>query len=260
MKGIVWSDMYYMLVVFLTMVIVLVRAVQVVGGWGELWAANVRADRILFDDFRPDPGVRHSVWSVLLGGFFTFSSILAVNPPRVQKVVSCSTPRDAQIAMYLASMLFILATWLCILNGLYMGAFYENCDPFFVHLIDSGVQLLPLFAADILADSYGMVGFVGAGIYSGCLSTIASEMSAVSASILEDFIGSYHIYTISEQTARLLSQLIVLVVGLLGIVGVFVLSQIGDVVSLAISMFGVTASPVLGAFSLGMFFPWTNTK
>ncbi|RUS84521.1 hypothetical protein EGW08_007690, partial [Elysia chlorotica] len=48
MKGIVWSDIYYMVIMLLSLVLVLVRAHQVVGGWGELWAANVRADRILF--------------------------------------------------------------------------------------------------------------------------------------------------------------------------------------------------------------------
>ncbi|KAK3761159.1 hypothetical protein RRG08_022563 [Elysia crispata] len=206
MRGIVWADVYYVVLMFLSLLVVLFRAVQVVGGWEQLWASNVRSHRVLFDEYRLHFKVRHSVWSVVLGGFFTFSSSLAGNQPIVQKIVSCYSLRDGQIAVYVSITLSISLSLLSCLLGLYMGAFYENCDPMQVDLVENSNQLLPLFATDILSASYGMVGLFIAGLFSGSLSTISSALSAASVSIIKDFIQDRPDCQISEGKARCMAQ------------------------------------------------------
>lgn len=47
--------------------------------------------------FTPNPTTRHTVWSVVIGGAFTWTAIYAVNQAMVQRALSCPTLKRAQM-------------------------------------------------------------------------------------------------------------------------------------------------------------------
>lgn len=47
--------------------------------------------------FSPDPKVRHSVWSLVIGGTFTWVAIYGVNQAQVQRYCTCPSLRKAQV-------------------------------------------------------------------------------------------------------------------------------------------------------------------
>nr|XP_027220464.1 sodium-dependent multivitamin transporter-like [Penaeus vannamei] len=118
----------------------------------------------------------------------------------------------------------------------------------------------PLFVMDTLGQWYGLPGLFVAGIFSGALSTVSSGMNSLAAIVLEDYVKAGCCPDISEKKATLLSKVLSLFFGLLTFGLVFVAEQLGNILSAALSIFGMVGGPLLGVFTLGMFFPWANSK
>ena len=53
------------------------------GGIDKVWEIANEGGRIQFSDLRIDPSVRHTLWTQLIGGIFTFTSLYAVNQTQV---------------------------------------------------------------------------------------------------------------------------------------------------------------------------------
>jgi len=62
----------------------------------------------------------------------------------------------------------------------------------------------------------------------------------------------------SDARATNISKFIAVLFGALCFGLVFVASQLGNVLEAALSIFGIIGGPLLGVFTLGMFFPWAN--
>lgn len=259
-RGIVWADMFIACIIFISLFTVLARAVQVIGSWDTVWEVSERSNRLLFNEVRLELRIRHSVWSLMIGGFLTYCSIFSTSQSVVHKTISCNTLRDAKIAVYIGILLYTVICLLCGLLGLYMGAFYENCDPQIVKLVKNSNQLLPLFVMDIVPHSYGLAGLFAASLIGGCMSTFASGLNAVTSCVLEDFIGNYALCNISVRQARLLAQNIVLLFGGICLLGTYVAAQFNNLLEATLALFGLTSAPIFGVFTLGILFPWSNAK
>ncbi|XP_012935607.1 sodium-coupled monocarboxylate transporter 1 [Aplysia californica] len=258
MKAVLWTDCFQVCMMVASLLAVLIKGGIIVGGIEPAWESARRTNRLLFDDFSPDPSVRHSVWSLVIGGYFTWVAIFGVNQAQVQRAITCSTLKDAKLAVWLNFPGLCLILYLCCFIGIFMSAFYEKCDPLKGEFVTDSNQLLPMFVMDILGDVTGLPGLFVAGLFSGALSTISSGLNSISAAILEDVIRAYFKKDLREDKARLYSQVLALVFGAICLGLTFVASQLGSVLQAALSLFGMIGGPLLGVFSLGMFFPWAN--
>ncbi|ROT70991.1 hypothetical protein C7M84_010692 [Penaeus vannamei] len=142
----------------------------------------------------------------------------------------------------------------CAFGGLVIFARYWDCDPISAGVVSSADQLMPLFVMDILAAG-GPAGS-SCGDLRRALSTVSSGMNSLAAIVLEDFLKNGCYKTISERASTVASKLLSLLFGLLTFALVFVAEQLGGA---ALSIFGMVGGPLLGLFSLGMFFPWANS-
>ena len=259
MKAVLWTDCFQVTMMIISLSAVLIKAWMVVGGLGPMWESANRTNRIEFDNFSFDPTTRHSVWTLVFGSYFTWIAIYGVNQAQVQRALSCSTLRDARIAMWLN----VPGLWLILalgsLTGLFMSAFYEKCDPLKAGFVKSPNQLLPMFVMDILGDVTGLPGLFCAGLFSAALSTVSSGLNAISALVLEDVIRAYFIKDIREARARRISQVLALIFGVICLGLTVICSKLGEVLQIAMSLFGMLGGPLLGTFTLGMIFPWANT-
>ncbi|RUS84523.1 hypothetical protein EGW08_007692 [Elysia chlorotica] len=258
MKAVLWTDCFQVGMMLVGYMAILVRGATTVGSWDTAWESAKRTNRVLFDDFSLDPAVRHSVWGLVLGGYFTWVAIFGVNQAQVQRSVTCRTLKQAQFAMWMNFPGLCLILYLGCFIGIYMSAFYENCDPLKTKFVGDSNQLLPMFVMDVLADVTGLPGLFVAGLFSGALSTISSGLNSISAVILEDCIKNY-IGQIDDSRGRLLSQGLAIIFGIICLGLTYVASKLGSILQAALSLFGMIGGPLLGVFSLGMFFPWANT-
>ncbi|RUS89950.1 hypothetical protein EGW08_002302 [Elysia chlorotica] len=79
--------------------------------------------------FSPDPKTRHSVWSMVIGGWAFWMHLYGVNQAQVQRCLSCPTVKKAQLAIWLnlPGLIFIVSA-ACMI-GVVMYAFYVDCHP-----------------------------------------------------------------------------------------------------------------------------------
>ncbi|KAK7111529.1 sodium-coupled monocarboxylate transporter 1-like [Littorina saxatilis] len=258
MKAVLWANCFLVGMILAGLFAVLIRGSMEVGGFTVAWDAMKKSGRVFFDDFRPDPNVRHSFWALVFGGYFTWVAIYGVNQAMVQRACTLPTLRRAQIALWLN----VPSLWIILYVGCMIGAvvyaFYSKCDPISAGLIDSKDQLLPLFVMDVLGDITGLPGLFVACLFSGALSAISSGLNSIAAVILEDVIKAYFAKDLKEQRAKRITQILALIFGAVCLALTYVASLLGNVLQAALSLFGMIAGPLLGLFTLGMIFPWSN--
>ena len=70
-------------------------------------------------DFSPDPRVRHSVWSCVLGGTFgLWLGVYGVNQSNVQRYISCRSQKEASKAVWINCAALILINFTACASGL----------------------------------------------------------------------------------------------------------------------------------------------
>ena len=140
-----------------------------------------------------------------------------------------------------------------------MFAYYHDCDPIKSRQVDKKDQLFPLFVMQVMGDIPGVPGLFVAGVFSGALSTVSSGLNSLAAVCLKDFFGSGCNLKLSEDRAALVTKLLAVVFGVIGYGIVFLVKYLPGVLEAALGIFGIVGGPVLGAFTLGMFFPFANS-
>ncbi|XP_046639502.1 sodium-coupled monocarboxylate transporter 1-like [Daphnia pulicaria] len=258
MKAVMWTDTLQVIIMYGAMIAVVAKGHVDVGGLSAVWNANQASGRVEFSDFDVNPGKRHSVWSLVVGGYFTWITIYGVNQSQVQRYLTVSTMKQARDAVWINLVgLFVLLA-VCCYGGMVIFAKYADCDPLSAKYVDNPAQLFPLFVMDTLGHIPGVPGLFVAGIFSGALSTVSSGLNSLAAICLEDFVRPFCCTGMTDARATNVSKGLAMGFGLLCFGLVFVASQLGNVLEAALSIFGIIGGPLLGVFTLGIFFPWAN--
>lgn len=79
--------------------------------------------------FDLDPTVRHTWFSLIIGGFFTYSTLYACNQTQVQRLLTVKNLKASQKAMYLNWPILSLLSLSTCFSGLALYAYYAKCDP-----------------------------------------------------------------------------------------------------------------------------------
>ncbi|XP_071115307.1 sodium-coupled monocarboxylate transporter 2-like [Haliotis cracherodii] len=260
MKTVLWTDSLQTIIIVFGLVSLLVQGSLAVGGFSRAWEIAKERGRLRFFDFNPSPGVRHSVWSVFVGGGITWMSKFGVNQIVTQRLMSCPTLRKAKTALWLSSVGIVVIVTLCILIGVLIHTFYKDCDPMkFNDLVSSSDELLSLFAMDIFATTPTLPGIIVACIFSGSLSTLSSGLNALAVVMLEDYIRPYCCSTITDFRATVVSKCLVVLCGTLSMALAYAVSFLGNIFQMCYTVMSTIDGPLLGLFVLGMFCPCANS-
>ncbi|MCL4130426.1 UNVERIFIED_CONTAM: hypothetical protein GTU68_022481 [Idotea baltica] len=258
MKAVLWTDALQTIVMYGSTLFIVIKGAIDEGGFSHVWEVSTRGNRTELFNWDPDPRVRHTFWSLVFGGYFVWIAIYGVNQAQVQRYLCVKTKTMAIRALWINCIGFVVLILTCAFGGLVIYTKYADCDPVSSKLVSKADQILPFFVMDALGEFKGLPGLFVAGIFSGALSTISSGMNSLAAITLEDIIRSVN-PNISERTATITSKALSLFYGLLTFFLVFVAERMGDIVSAALGIYGLIGGPLLGVFTLGMFFPHANS-
>ncbi|XP_073401124.1 sodium-coupled monocarboxylate transporter 1 isoform X2 [Dendrobates tinctorius] len=257
LKAVVWTDVFQVGIMVAGFSSVIIRAVVVQGGIEPILNDSYYGGRLNFWDFNPNPLQRHSFWTIVIGGTFTWTGIYGVNQAQVQRYIACKTRFHAKMSLYV-NLLGLWAILSCaVLSGLAMYSIYKDCDPWTAKFISAPDQLMPYLSLDILRDYPGLPGLFVACAYSGTLSTVSSSINALAAVTVEDLVKPYF-KSLSETKLSWISKGASFIYGAVCIGMAGLASMMGGLLQAALSIFGMVGGPLLGLFSLGILFPFVN--
>ncbi|CAD6185159.1 unnamed protein product [Caenorhabditis auriculariae] len=224
--------------------------------------------RLILDDFRIDPTIRHSAWTLVLGGAGNILSLFAANQLSIQRYMAMDSLKSAQRVVMLNILCNTLILVLYVLLGLIIFSYYKGCYP--ANLNPN--ELLPQFVIDNVSSIPGSVGLFAAAVYSGGISTLSASFNALSSIIINDVLKVYRERTgkppLSEETIAKASKLtrfpslfalvqagfsaiLIAVVSIILAISCSFLQSI--ILQMAFIVFGAGGGPVLGSFIVGFF-------
>lgn len=260
LKAVVWTDVIQGVVMLGALIVVAIKTTYDVGGLGVVIERNLNGGRLERPSFDPDPMMRNSFWSIVVGCYFLHTAISGSDQSMVQRYVSLPSLSAARKALWI----FIAGTTIikgfAIYNGLLLYATYHDCDPLTTKLAVKKDQLIPLLVMSVLGEYKGLPGCFVAGVFSASLSSLSTGLNSICAVLLEDFIKPAFKDQLSERAVAVIMRLIIVIFGLITLSMVFIVEKLGPVLQLAISVSGITYGPLMGIFVIGMFMPWLSGR
>jgi sodium-coupled monocarboxylate transporter 8/12 len=168
--------------------------------------------------------------------------------------------RDAKHALFINAAGTTAVILLTSLIGVMIYAYYADCDPYTAKRIQDIHQIFPYFVMEVLGDKKGLPGVFLACIFSGSLSTISSGLNSLAAVLIEDVYKGLMGRRLTDQRQGLISKIFSVALGAFVILLTYVVSYLGPILNVALSLFGVLEGPIMGVFVLGFFFPQANRR
>ena len=99
MKAVVWTDVFQLFFMFLSVLIMVLLATSEAGGAGAVWDRNYQDGRLELFNLTVDPRERHSLWGMVFGYSWLWLSVFGVSQTQVQRYLSLPSLQAAQTAV-----------------------------------------------------------------------------------------------------------------------------------------------------------------
>ncbi|XP_041636821.1 sodium-coupled monocarboxylate transporter 1-like [Cheilinus undulatus] len=258
LKAVVWTDVFQMGIMLAGYLSVVVKAVILQGGVSTIISDAQQGGRLNFWDFDMNPFRRHTFWTVSIGGTIAWIVVLGTNQAQTQRCVSCKSITHARVALFIFLLGLCLFLTSSVFAGLCLYSVFQDCDPWTSGLVSTPDQLIPYLVMGTLTSHPGLPGLFLAAVYSGALSTVSSGINALATVTLEDLIKPYT--NLSEKHLVWMSKGLSFFYGVLCMSFAGLASVMGGMMQAGVIVSGVLQGPVLGAFTLGILFSFTNSK
>lgn len=258
MKGVVYSDVVQMIVLYGTIVMMLALAVSLNGGISETFAA-FSADRLNAVDFSHTgfDGHDFSFWPMLFGGIFLYTSYYGCDQSQVQRELSTKSVDDTNLSLFLNGILRFPLVLTYSLLGVAIGAYALKHPEFIASLplTDGGTpnynMSVPMFVGKYF--SHGLIGLVMVGLFAAAMSSLDSTINSLSATSMEDIARKLFKNSMTEKKELYLSKGLTIFWGTLCVVFSFFVGDISDSIIISVNKIGsLINGPILGVFALGL--------
>lgn len=145
LKAVLITDVFQSFLMFAAIYAVIAVSAIKAGGFAAIWDVAVERGRVNFIEFSLDPTVRHTWWSLIIGGMVTYLSLYGVNQTQVQRLLSVRNLKSAQSALWWNLPLLGMLSFSTIFSGLSIFYYYRDCDPLLKGRIDKRDQIMPPF-------------------------------------------------------------------------------------------------------------------
>lgn len=259
-KAVVWTDVLQITLMYGTLALIAIKGTIKVGGFETLIERNIQGGRFESPDFRLNPTIRHTFWTLTIGGTIWWTNINGTSQSSIQRYLSLKNLKQSQMSHLIFTIGVLIMIGLCMYNGLLLYAMYHDCDPLTTKLATVKDQLLPLLAMETLKDYPGLSGLFVSGIFSAALSSASTVLNSMSAVVLYDCFNALRKKNLSKRGTELVMRGTVIVAGIVAVLLVYVVENLGAVLQLSMSIPGAVGGPLLGVFIIGIMIPWIGGR
>ncbi|KAK2588414.1 hypothetical protein KPH14_004415 [Odynerus spinipes] len=261
LRAVVWTDFIQAFIMFGSMLLIVIKGTADLGGLSVVLRRNLDSGRLELPTLDWSPLTRHTLWSLVIGGFVHWLQISAINQNMIQRYLALPSLNSARRALWFFILGVLILMGTCGYAGMLIYAWYHECDPLTTKLAGAKDQLLPLLVMNVLGDYPGLPGLFVAGVFSAALSSLSTGLNSMAAVVLEDFVKPFRKTGFTPRVADILMKLTVVILGAICVALVFVVEKTGShVLQLSVSLTSITSGPSLGIFSMGVLLPWINAK
>ncbi|XP_071091565.1 sodium-coupled monocarboxylate transporter 1-like [Haliotis cracherodii] len=262
-KAVIWTDVFQMCIITAGLLALMIQGAMSVGGWQVVLDRVREGGKLPYFEWNPDPFVRHTFWTLSVGGFFTSLTVFAANQAVLQRYMSLPDTRQAKLSLLLNLPLAEIFLALVCLTGFVIYARFHNDDPLENGSITKSDQIVPFYMMETLGFIPGLTGLFVASVFSAALSTVSSGINSLAVVTIVDFIKpALDKFRSGRTSARLIAVLSLATAISYGVIttGVAYLAGLlgATVLQIALSIFGMVGGPLLGLFVNGMFVPCVN--
>ncbi|KAK4876942.1 hypothetical protein RN001_009448 [Aquatica leii] len=258
LKAVVWTDTLQTFAMYLSFSIIFLKGISMGGGLTNIWNTSIKGDRLDVLRFSLDISDRENFWSVLIGYMAIFLNNIATTQATIQRLMAVPTYNQAKRVMWIFLVGMVVSLTIAIIMGLLIYTRYSECDPVTTQQIMRYDQIVPFYVLDIAKSLTGLPGLFIAGVFSASLSSVSTNLNSLSGIVYADFLSPYA--CIRNKNKDTVLKSIVIISGLLCIVSVFLVEQLGGIIPILSSLTSITGGPLLGLFTLGIAVPRANAK
>lgn len=252
------TDVFQSLLMFVAIFLVIISGVIYSGGVDDIFKAASDGQRLELFNFNPDPTIRHSWFTLTIGGMFTYLSLYAVNQVQVQRLLTVKTLGGAQKALWWNWPILSALSFLTSFSGLVIYYYYRKCDPLLSGRISSRDQNMAVYITDALNHIPGVAGLFVSGIFCATMSSVSSCLNSLAAVTLEDYLKPLYLFIMGRSLelppsrSAVPTKVIAGVYGIICIGTAFLAQHVGGILQVSLTIFGIVGGPLLGLFTLGM--------
>lgn len=238
---------------------VLAASLTNIGVFSKL--GDVGEERLKVFDFNPDPTVRHTFWTLVLGAIPQFF-YTAITQAGVQRIISTPDLKTAKRIVYIAAPVYCIVWLMTMFEGISVFAYFQTkrCDPIKTGQIENPNQIVPLVMMELFHNYRGVPGLFIAAMAAASLSTISSGLSGLAAVTCIDILQVVK-PNISDHVATNLSKLFVIMYGSITVAIAFIMSNVqGPLGQIMAGFTGAVAGPETGMFLVSVFFRRSRPK
>ncbi|MHC4179397.1 MAG: sodium:solute symporter family transporter [Planctomycetota bacterium] len=252
-KAVIWTDVLQaatlgggMLVVFL------LAAQQVEGGWATIVGLGIEHDKFQMFDLRLDLTRRSTFLSACSLGLFMYLPGYTTSQVTVQRYVCMRNLREARRALLINAAVATVVASLFFFVGTTLFAFYHQPGASGFPELDKQDQILPHFVLTELRRP-GLAGLLLAGLFAAVMSTIDSGINSLTAVVAYDWLSGRSLRVVFSRLSCALFGLSVIGAALLA---PYLGQHVIDIISIIAGSF---LGLLLGVFLMGMLVSRANT-
>ncbi|RNA00038.1 sodium-coupled monocarboxylate transporter 1-like [Brachionus plicatilis] len=261
-KAVIWTDVFQTTIMFAGVIAVIVKGTVDVGGLSNLWEINSQGERLNFFVLDPNPLIRQSFWSLVIGSFVAWISSYGIDQQMVQRYAAAKNRRTAQAAILLNIPGVIILISLCCFTGLVLFANFSGCDPLSdkTNNVKNPNQLVPFFVMQKFSNIIFIPGLFLSSIFCASLSSVSSALNSMSACIWRDYLMRIkYFYDFDDTKSSRTTKIIALVCGFICTGMGFLISTLGtNLAQISGTINGSLQAPIIGIFFLSCLFPFNN--
>jgi SSS family solute:Na+ symporter len=192
-RVVIYSDVIQMFILFVGVIICLIYACTIVGGFGWI-IENTSLDRLNIVDLSSHgigDGSDFPFWALLIGGIFLYASYYGCDQSQVQRELSATDVEDTKISLMFNGLARFPLVLLYCFMGLAVGAVILKEPSFASDVVEKGSPdyMIPMFVMNFLP--HGIKALIFVAILASAMSSLDSGLNSLSASTMRDFYQRY---------------------------------------------------------------------
>ncbi|MDD4870653.1 MAG: hypothetical protein PHR77_08835, partial [Kiritimatiellae bacterium] len=254
MRAVMWTEVAQFIILFVSLVVGVIVVSNDQGFTGIIKNASINGltkPFYPFDPqiFSPDPRIRITLWSALIGTFTAFLARYGADQMVVQRYFTARTLADAKRGFILNAVFSILSLLCLAFLGFAIHAYAKSKGiP-----AGSGAKPISYIGWFVASLPYGACGLLVSGLFASTMSSIDSGIHSCCTAFVTDFRNRNTHEKADSESTLIAERILTLLIGTVVTFTACFVGKLGSIFEIANKIINGIGSPLLALVLIGMY-------